>query len=87
MTKIIQFSGVTEDRIVQAYSGRPGCACGCRGKWYQVLAQKKRILTMLRKAADLDADSVEVVTNPDPNGARYIISHETKTRVYVLHVS
>ena len=24
---------LTLDMIVSAYSGRPGCACGCRGKW------------------------------------------------------
>lgn len=24
---------LTLDMIVSAYSGRKGCACGCRGKW------------------------------------------------------
>ena len=24
---------LTPDAIISAYSGRPGCACGCRGKW------------------------------------------------------
>ena len=37
---------IAVDRAVSVYSGRPGCACGCRGKHIyasaQVAAQSKR---------------------------------------------
>lgn len=81
MTKLIQLSSVTVDRITQAYSGRPGCACGCQGKWYQAGAQKKRILTAIRKAAP---ESVQLVNNS--LGAGLVISLDTKVRTYILHV-
>jgi len=86
MTKPIHFSDVTADRISIAYSGRPGCACGCRGKWSEVRKDRQRILTTIRKAREKDPESVEVIKNPDPDGARYIVSLATETRLYVLHV-
>ena len=40
-------------RVVSYYTGRPGCACGCRGTHRDVIPGKpaavKRLLTMLRK--------------------------------------
>ena len=29
----MKLSEVTTDKVMKIYSGRPGCACGCRGKY------------------------------------------------------
>jgi hypothetical protein len=30
----MDFNEVTLDQVERVYSGRPGCGCGCRGKYY-----------------------------------------------------
>lgn len=34
MSEAINIDGITPDMILSVYSGRRGCACGCRGKHY-----------------------------------------------------
>jgi hypothetical protein len=58
-------------RVTQVYFGdAEGCACGCRGNYYERGAMVTRALNALRKAApasvvcDPDAACVEVPTSP-----------------------
>ena len=39
--KITSLKPISE--VVRVYSGRPGCACGCRGKYYP--SSKNDVLT------------------------------------------
>lgn len=36
--------------ITKAYSGKPGCACGCRGDYYTDSRNIKRIRTIIERA-------------------------------------
>jgi len=44
--------------FIRAYSGRPGCACGCRGTYYE--AGSKMIGRILRKFQAADPSTIAV---------------------------
>ena len=41
-------SKITTNMIKEVYSGRPGCGCGCRGKYSTTKQAKTRILNVLK---------------------------------------
>ena len=47
---------LTLDMIVSAYSGRPGCACGCRGKWRYTSAHQYEAAAL--RGYPIDPDEV-----------------------------
>ncbi len=64
---------INKDKIVSVYSGRPGCACGCRGNHSKT---KRAITTVVNKMNRLDPDIKQV-------GNHYAI--ETRTRLYIAY--
>jgi hypothetical protein len=34
-TQVIDIQSITPDMVVRAYVGKPGCMCGCKGKYYR----------------------------------------------------
>ena len=56
--------------IVRVYSGKPGCGCGCRGKYWTDARNIKRIVGQMNAS-----QGVMQTTGPDP-----IYSVETETR-------
>jgi hypothetical protein len=63
---------------VRAYSGKPGCACGCRGKYYD--AETKAGAMMITKL--LAAAAERGVEIDDGGSYRWA---EIDGRVYALH--
>lgn len=47
--RISKFLDNSTDRIIKVYSGRPGCACGCRGKYSTKDATITRIVNTMLK--------------------------------------
>lgn len=44
-----QLVNLTPDKVERAYSGKPGCMCGCKGKYYEAgHKQITRILNILK---------------------------------------
>jgi len=85
------------DNVSSVYSGKPGCACGCRGKYayasrHRAWASKDRGYTVT--ADEVNDRTVKLMVNKInkaiASGAdvkRYVwgVSFETDTRVYVLY--
>ena len=38
--------------IAKVYSGRPGCGCGCRGRYFEDARNITRVLNVMRARAD-----------------------------------
>ena len=64
--------------VVKAYSGRRGCACGCRGKYHTRRSTVSQILNRM-KAAVAAGDAVNYVTDAD------FIGIDTATRSYTVY--
>ena len=64
---------INKSEIVAVYSGRPGCACGCRGKHSE---SPRSITTIVNKMNALDA-------NIKKEGNHFAI--ETETRLYIAY--
>ena len=69
--------------LTKAYSGRPGCACGCRGDYRYTSVDDRgvaRILGSARRAAKAGAHVVAYLTD----GEVSTVAVETPTRLYLL---
>ena len=74
-------SDLTHAEIKSVYSGRPGCACGCRGKHSESLTAIRTVLrNMLASGAP-----IEVGEPLDPAEEGAVVSAETETRVYIVY--
>ena len=40
---------LTSDQIRRVYSGKPGCGCGCRGKYFTDPKNIKRVLKAMKQ--------------------------------------
>lgn len=57
---------VTVEQVAQVYSGKPGCACGCRGAYRQDARNIKRILTMFQASDEVQfEDGIFSITPED----------------------
>lgn len=70
-----KFLDNAEGKIVSVYSGRPGCACGCRGNHSENPATIKKIVKKML--------ALQPVIERDGNN----FSLETDTRLYIAYVS
>lgn len=43
---------VPVEQIVRVYRGRPGCGCGCRGKYWEDQRNIRRVVKMMNERAD-----------------------------------
>ena len=87
-----QLRALTPDKLTAAYSGRPGCACGCRGQHYKAgetpndNRQIARILHVIQKAHETH------IIEPDANseGLTYVpgshFAFDTNARNYVIYL-
>lgn len=76
---VVAIATIEPKEIARVYSGRPGCGCGCRGKYYDDARNIKRVLTAMRKnisGARLTYDRGEGTVG-DP-----VAAVETDTRYY-----
>lgn len=74
---------ITRDDVERAYSGAPGCACGCRGTYTTNKGGITRILNALKAIADADPDAVKV-DDFGSDGVCYNVCGDTRYRwVYV----
>ena len=76
-------------RVTRVYSGRPGCMCGCRGKYYDARgAAHPPTLRMMKKVVDILNNNIENV-NVDDDGNTLIYSlvvGPSRNRTYVAYV-
>jgi hypothetical protein len=71
------------DMIAQVYSGRPGCGCGCRGKYSEDKSTKSRILNAVRFAP---LGEIRMDVNGFGDDARILIAWENETRYRWIYV-
>lgn len=45
----VNIVNIDPTKVVRVYSGRPGCGCGCRGKYYEDARNIKRVLKAMRE--------------------------------------
>lgn len=92
---LLAYMGRSLDQVTKSYSGRPGCACGCRGNYSQSARSIKIIAGKITKLLDgIDpaalTDDFDDHTNADGQSvyafycADYI-AVETNTRAYTLY--
>lgn len=70
--------------VIKAYSGRPGCACGCRGTYYLPTGgpSARRMIARITKIVNA-AEGVETWNGAHGAGATV----EVNGRVYSVYVS
>lgn len=91
----INWENLTIDKVMSVYSGKPGCACGCRGK--HTTSHKNRELAAKHRGyayADEDVSdrTVKLIFNKVMRNYRdkievgtNNISVETDTRLYIIY--
>ena len=50
-TAAYRVSKIDPDTVTRVYSGRPGCGCGCRGKYYDDVKNIKRVVKAMKANA------------------------------------
>jgi len=71
MKKFVNIVNLDPSRVERVYSGRPGCGCGCRGKYYEDARNIKRVLKAMRDNITL-ADRIDFSDNVAAvEGSRY----------------
>lgn len=68
---------LTVDLIGRVYSGKPGCMCGCNGKYYEQGPMVKKVLNRLRNDPNLMVQD---------NYILYIDHKLRPTRNYVIYL-
>jgi hypothetical protein len=85
---------LTATDIKQAYSGRPGCACGCKGRYYETKTGMSRVLREVQAAVlehpyfdDLNQhDRAEVGWNV-ADDLQYVTCTVSPKRVYTVYLT
>ena len=86
---------LTVEQVISAYSGTPGCACGCRGKHYKAedgskaMVQIRRILGIIKKAEDeegMQAPDAERGVTFNEYTENDVLAYETEDRLYFVHL-
>lgn len=86
------------DKVLSVYSGRPGCACGCRGNYFYQADPKLRAAASTRRGYTVTDDEVRskkalgrIINNMLATGqARLEGDHvwaETETRLYIVELA
>lgn len=81
-------ASLTPDRIVQSYSGKPGCACGCKGNYSVRPATIKLVLSRLQDAAPYARNRDIMVGSNSQGGMFFSVETETDKgtpRVYTVY--
>lgn len=66
------------DKIDSIYSGKPGCMCGCRGKYHESELSKKRVLNNMIKYVEQNHLEVKAefphiyIDDPEKNYCVYL---------------
>lgn len=71
---------LTVDKTTRAYTGKPGCMCGCNGTYNEGLRARKLAITQLLKNPDVAFHA----WNEDQEGCIYVT---TRTRNRVLYLN
>jgi hypothetical protein len=71
--------------VTSVYSGKLGCACGCRGNHATTERSVKLIVSKIQKIAD-EGGKVEVSFQRFGNQLGYIAA-ETDTRQYIAYIN
>jgi hypothetical protein len=58
-TRTQQGGDITPDRVARAYSGLPGCMCGCKGAYYEGEAGQRMIRRVIRLLAQCPTARVQ----------------------------
>lgn len=66
------------EEVEKVYSGKPGCACGCRGKYWESGPMVKRIVKMFNEfpagaTQDLKGNWAELTNDASPSQRVYVI--------------
>jgi hypothetical protein len=86
---------VTADKIERVYSGRPGCGCGCLGKYYSLKDNPKMVKRVLNKFQKMEREKPGLFTERPENAfglprigfnTPNIFFVETEKRYYWLYV-
>lgn len=78
MTTETKFEGKVDTAdIVKVYSGKPGCACGCKGNYFEDARNIKRVVGMINDAVPTG----KVTTGEGFTGATFY-SYETANRYF-----
>ena len=104
--KLVEFvpapiTDVTSDQVQLVYSGKPGCGCGCRGKYwvhplmvpqatacrgYPYEAEDVSLVQVRRVLSIMQKRADEVKAHMDVGGKQAIYSIEDAVRYYWLYV-
>lgn len=68
--------------VTRVYSGRPGCACGCRGTYSDSKGQITRVTNILRKALDDNSTDGPGDLTVGPG----YVALDTPTRVFTAYI-
>ena len=73
----MNIQSITPEQVTKAYSGKPGCMCGCKGTYYYAAnpAQVVRILRTIQ-ANEAKAEVAEGEW----------VAYESRTRNYVVYL-
>ena len=73
---------LTLDQTVRSYSGRPGCMCGCNGKYSDSDRARKMAITQLLKNPDVQLQSWK-----ESGGDAGCLFVDTATRTRALYLT
>lgn len=60
--------------IVKVYSGRPGCGCGCRGKYWDDARNIARVVKRMNESGDVKVNELTLT----PDGKVYFVETESR---------
>jgi len=70
-------SDLTVEEVERVYSGKPGCGCGCRGRYYESGPMVAKVLKLVQAA---------VAAGQDRNGVEGSMAYwESETRYYWVY--
>ena len=76
---------IERDKVVKAYSGKPGCCCGCRGKYYRSGASASQDAQVTKIVSLLNANIKDVKFTLDGGGDPKFAFLETDNRWYIAY--
>ena len=73
--------------IKRVYSGRPGCACGCRGTYYPSKESKptKKDLSMFKRIQKIFQENLPNVYTWEDYKDQFIALDTSETRTYTIY--
>ena len=81
----MNIQSITPEQVTKAYSGKPGCMCGCRGTYYahtetaHETANPAQVVRILRTIQANEAKA-EVAENSE------WVAYESRSRNYVVYL-